>query len=263
MKKLILVVLAAPWIAFGTTVIDFPGPTTPTGVPCSAADPSCVLGGAPFAIYDVQLAAPMGGGTQWTLTIQTNYPVAIVGNTIPTVQWGVDGQFYSTSDFLIHWNGQDYGIVLAEHILAGSPVDSYVAGNLYQAPNIPFDIVLSGNPNSGGGPGVLPSSPRPNGPVWLAPGGNLLGAGVLTITAGGSGTPAQYTITDVFTAPAGFLASGDFQIEASSWVCFNGVIVGTGNFTTQIPEPGTLPLLVLILPAMGMWYFLERRRRKI
>jgi hypothetical protein len=196
----------------------------------------------------VQLTQPSGGNPNWTLTIETNYPTTISGNVIPPAQWGVDGQFYSTSDFLISWQGIDYGIVLAQHIKAGNPVDTYLPGSLYQAPNIPFDLVLSGDPNDLGAPGVLPSAPRRDSPVWLSPGGSLLGLGTVTVVSGGNGTPAQYTITDQFSAPADFLSTGSFQIEAASWVCFNGVIVGTGSFVNAaVPEPGTFALSLLAL----------------
>ena len=235
--------------------LSFPGPTTPLGVPCQASDPSCVVGGSPFAIFGIQLTQPSGGNPNWTLTIETNYPNTISGNMIPTVQWGADGQFYSISDVLINWQGVDYGIVLSQHIKAGNPADSYVAGNLYQAPNILFDLIFSGNPNDFGAPGLLPSAPRRDDPIWLAPGGTLRGNGTVTVVAGGNGTPAQYTITDQFSAPAGFLSNGTFQIEGSSWVCFNGVIVGTGSFVgAAVPEPGTL-----ILSAVGLLLLLRFR----
>jgi hypothetical protein len=250
-------------LSFATTSINIPGPTTPAGVPCLATDPTCVKGDpALYAIYGVQLT--QNTATNWTLNIETNYPAKITGNTIPNAQWGVDLQFYSISDFLIHWNGQDYGVVLSPHIKAGNTVDSYVGGNLYQAPNTQFDLVLSGTNNTIPlAPGVIPQSPRPDGPVWLAPGGTQLGTGTVTVAQGGNGTPAAYTITDQFTAPVNFLSAGDFQITASSWVCFNGVIVGGGTGGTaggtggQVPEPGTF---LLSLPVLLL--FARRLRQK-
>ena len=242
---------ATALLSFASPTFNFPGPTTPTGVPCNASDPTCVIGGeSQFGIYGAQLTQDTA--TSWTLNIETNYPAKIMGNLIPPAQWGVDLQFYSISDFLIHWNGLDYGIVLAQHIKAGSSVDGYVAGNLYQAPNTQFDLILSGTNNTLLAPGVVPQSPRPNFPVWLAPGGALLGSGTVTVAQTGSGTPATYTITDQFNAPTNFLSTGSFTIDASSWVCFNGVIVGSAS-DGQVPEPGTyllsLPvLLVFLLP---------------
>jgi hypothetical protein len=245
------------FLSFATTSLNFSGPTTPAGVPCLASDPTCVLGDPTlYAIYGVQLN--QNTATNWTLKMETNYPAKITGNTIPTAQWGIDLQFYSISDFLIHWNGQDYGIVLSPHIKAGNPVDSYVGGNLYQAPNTQFDLVLSGDPNILLAPGVLPGSPRQTGPVWLAPGGAQLGTGTVTVAQGGNGTPAAYTITDQFTAPVNFLSSGAVDITASSWVCFNGVIVGEASGGgSGVPEPSTF---LLSLPVLLL--FARRLRQK-
>jgi len=255
--KLLVVFAATAMLSFATPTYNFSGPTTPTGVPCMASDPTCVIGSASlYAIYGAQLT--QNTATTWTLSIETNYPATITGNVIPTAQWGVDLQFYSISDFLINWNGNDYGIVLSQHIKAGNTVDSYVGGDLYQAPNTSPDLIVSGTNNVVLSPGVLPSSPRPNQPVWLAPGGTQLGTGTVTVANTGSGTPAAYTITDQFSAPANFLSTGSFTIDASSWVCANGVIVGTGTVGGtggQTPEPGTF---LLSLPAL-LLLFLGRR----
>lgn len=220
------------------------GPTTVSGTPCIIGSAGCVMGGDQYDIFGAQLTQPTVGDPLWTLTIETNYPAAITGNTIPPAEWGVDLLLYSISDFLISWNGNDYGIVLAQHIKGSNPVDSYVAGGLYQAPNILQDLVLSGTNNTHLASGVLPDSPRPNFPVWLAPGGTQLGTGTITVAQTGSGTPAQYTITARFTAPDTFLASGVFTIDASSWVCANGIITGSGNFTSpsEVREPRTMGL---------------------
>jgi hypothetical protein len=192
--------------------------------------------------------------------METNYPATIPtpGSMIPTAIWGQDQLAYSISDVLFNWNGHDYGIVLSPHVKAGASVnDGYLAGDFYQAPNTAPDFVPSGLINSFNVTGILPSSPRPDFPIWLAPGGTLLGNGTVTIAAGGNGTPAQYTITDSFSAPGGLLASLFVQastvtvqastvtIDASSWPCANGVIVGNGTFTTtaSTPEPASFGLL--------------------
>jgi len=185
-------------------------------------------------LYGVQLTSPSSGNI-WTLTIELNYAMCkpgtsgcslsgtiIPGSVIPPGQWS-DGSYNSISDFLINWNNQDYAVVLAPHIQAGSSVASYVAGNLYQAPNTQFDEVYSGIPNDFGAPGVLTGSPERDLPVWIAAGGALLGAGTVSVALGGNGTPAMYTITDQFSAPDGFLATGDFTAIASTYLARMGL----------------------------------------
>jgi hypothetical protein len=240
-------------MAFATT-FNIVGPTTPSGIPCNVSDPGCV-NGTNFTVYGAQLTSPSAPNTNWTLTIEMNYPnnptPMTAGNVIPPELWQ-DGLLYSIADFLITSNGKDYGIVLATHIKGGVAVDSYQAGNLYQAPNTQFDLVLSGQ-QPPAPPGVLPlGSAHPGEPVWLAPGGTLLGTGTISVALGGNGTPAQYTITDVFSAPADFLSTGNFTAIADSFVCANGLAVGTGTFTGgagggETPEPGTFGLLSIPL----------------
>jgi len=262
----VLIILAAAGLSSYATTISFEGPTTPTGAPCAASDPACVIGGASFVLYGVQITQPSGANPFWTLTLETNYPALITGNVIPPAQWGVDLLSYSIADFMIHSNGVDYAIVLGQHIKAGVAVDSYVAGNLYQAPNVNPDFVPSGtNTTLFGTTGILPDSSRPNFPIWLAPGGTQVGAGTITVVQGGNGTPAQYTITDTFSAPAGFLDTGDFSISASSWACANGLIVGTGTFVGGesgqggVPEPSTL----LLFPTAFLLSVLLRRHYNV
>ena len=258
--KLTCIPLLTALAALGST-ISFIGPTTPTGTPCSVADPQCVIGGLPYAIFGAQLTQPTGSSNLWALTIETNYPTLISGNIIPPAQWGVDLLDYSIGDFMIHWNGNDYALVLAQHIKASNPVDNYAAGNLYQAPNVSPDFVPSGtNTTLFGTAGILPGSSRPNAPVWLAAGGTLIGNGTITVANNGSGTPAQYTITDTFTAFPGFLSTGDFSVSIASQSCANGMIVGGGgNFVggSSVPEPSTIYLfpaaLELVLLARISW----------
>jgi len=271
-------------MAFATTV-SF-GPSHATGfvgpefedntyTPCNVGDIGCVQGDASaFALYGVQLTSPSSGNI-WTLTIELNYAMCkpgtsgcslsgtiIPGSVIPPGQWS-DGSYNSISDFLINWNNQDYAVVLAPHIQAGSSVASYVAGNLYQAPNTQFDEVYSGIPNDFGAPGVLTGSPERDLPVWIAAGGALLGAGTVSVALGGNGTPAMYTITDQFSAPDGFLATGDFTAIASTYPCANGIGAGTGSFAGGnmggVPEPGTF---VLVAPALVLFWFGRRLFRE-
>jgi hypothetical protein len=178
------------------------------------------------------------------------------GNVIPPAPYGAFGPLYSISDFLINWNNTDYGIVLAPHVANGAALnDGYSAGNLYQAPNTTPDEVTAGSL------GIAGTASRENIPVWLAPGGTLLGTGTVSVVSGGNGTPAEYTITDTFFAPANFLATGNFSITDSSYPCANGLLLGVGNFlgTTGsfVPEPSTF---LLSFPALLL--FARRFARK-
>jgi hypothetical protein len=236
--------------AFAST-ITFSGPMDSNGIPCQAGSPHCVLGDPlEFNIFSAHVTQPTMSSPSWSLVIQTNYGAAIPGKTdvIPPFVWGADGNLYSISDFLITWNGNDYGIVLHSHVKAGATVDGYQAGSLYQT---------SGFQTSSA---VIPGSPRPNDNVWLAAGGSLLSptpGSVSGAQTGDGSTTGLYTITVQFSAPADFLSSGNFSIEMSSYVCANGLLIGTGNFGNSLspaapePEPGTFFLMgaaLLLLP---------------
>jgi hypothetical protein len=240
-------------------------------LPCAPADIGCVQGDVnSFGIYGAQLTLPGMGSANFTLTIELNYPrcnpgsqgctnqgTIAPGSIIPPGQW-TDQSFNSIADFLIHWNNQDYAVVLAPHIQAGNPVGAYVGGNLYQAPNTQFDETYAGVDNLFGGPGVLPKGQgeRSDQPVWLSPGGAQIGAGTVSVALGdttGHGFPVAYTITDVFSAPAGFLSSGAVTVFMSSYTCANGDVGGGGGGV--VPEPGTF---VLVAPALALFWFGRR-----
>jgi hypothetical protein len=213
-----------------------------------------VNGGAPYEVFVAQLTQPTGGNPDWVLTIETNYPTSISpGNVIPTVAWPANNLQYSIGDFLITWNGVDYGVVLSPHVQAGVAVDTgFQSGNLYQAPGFQLSST------------VLPVSPDPNQPVWLASVGTLLGAGTVTVAQTGDGnTTGMYTITDEFSAPPDFLSTGTFTIEFSPQVCANGLVTGTGSFAPQLtlPEPGTFSLMIPALLLVG--YRVCRRKREV
>ena len=243
--------------------ISFIGPTTPDGILCDPAAAHCI-NGTNYIVYGVQLSQPTAGNPLWTLTMEMNYPnfptPMVPGHIIPPEDWQGTGLF-STADFLIQWNNQYYGIVLAQHIANGVSVDSYQAGNLYQAPNTQFNLIPAGQVLT------IPPPFRPNQPVWLAPGGNLLGTGTVTVALGGNGTPAQYTITDQFSAPPDFLSTGDFTVIADSYVCANGLVVGTGSFVNgnngEVPEPGTFLLCIPALLVLGRRSFLHSVRHRL
>jgi hypothetical protein len=239
--KLFLLIGASAACAFAST-ITFTGPSAPV-----IGDP------LQFDIFYAKLTQPALPGTPWTLTIGTNYGAAIGGDpVVPGYQYGNVGVF-SIGDFLINWDGSLYGVALTSH-------DGYQAGDLYQVP---------GFQTSGSIMGVF--STRPNVAVELGAGGgtpfgsNLpLGTGTLSGAStgfNGSNGP-EFTLTDVFSAPAGFLSSGDFTIQMSSYACANGYITGTGNLaggtTGSVPEPGGL---LLAIPALALFLFCKERRR--
>jgi hypothetical protein len=193
-----------------------------------------------FALQGVQITQPTGSDPNFELTIETNYGAAIPGTTQVIPSYLVGGIAYEIGDFLISWEGNSYGVVLSDH-------DGYTAGDLYEAAGFQTSAQV-----------LAPvSSPRPSLPVWLDGGGVMAGTGVLSGAQTGDGTTsALYTITDSFSAPAGFLASGDFTIDMSSAICANGIVTGEATFSA--PEPGTVFLLMpalVLLPLVKRWAF--------
>jgi hypothetical protein len=206
----------------------------------SFTGPSDTIIGDPleFDIFGVQLTQPTAGNPDWVLMIETNYGVPIPGSTdvVPAYPYG-NGVSYGMGDFLITWDGNDYGIVLTPH-------DGYAAGDLYK---------VSGFQTSGEVMGIG-VSPRPFHPVLIDTGGSLQGIGFLSGAKTGNGTTsALYTITDTFSAPANFLSDGNFSIDISSYVCANGYITGTGQPPPppSVPEPSTFALMLPALLLIG------------
>ena len=157
--------------------------------------------------------------------------------------YAYEGVLFPISDFLISWNGNDYGIVLHPH-------DGYAAGDFYEAATFQTSKDVMG--------GQVPDIPRPELPVLLGQGGALLGAGTLAAAAnpGGNGvTSAMYVITDQFSAPSTFLSSGNFTIYASSYVCANGYITGTDPV---VPEPVSFLLVGSALLTLGLLHYRKR-----
>jgi hypothetical protein len=238
---------------------DFPRPGANYGLPCTPADPGCILGDPlAFEAFSLTLSQPTATNPNFVAVIKTNYPETIPGGTtlIPPHVYGDGSGPYSISDLLIVWKGVEYGVVLSPHI-SGGPVDGYVAGGLYKSPGI--------YRTSGDVMGVV--SPNPSHPVWLAasanPSANQLGSGTVTAAQTGDGvTAAKYTITVEFSAPADFLSTGDFLVDFTSWICANGLVTGpgtfTGNETGAIPEPSSL---VLCMPALLFFGIRVARRR--
>ena len=261
--KLTFLIAVTTTVMFGSTV-NFVGPSQPK-------PGSTIVIGNPLAyeVFGAQLTQPTGSNPNWVLQIETNYGANISGNTIPPYLYGDGTGPFSIGDFLIVWNGGDYGIVLSPHV-AGVAVDSYTAGNLYQASG----FVTSGDIMNTAGS----FSPNPGFNIWLSPGGTNrspttgsvsvaktgtgIDPGVGGVIQAGDGLPAEamYTITVMFSAPPGFLGTGNFSIDFSSYVCGNGDLTGGGNFPPPIatPEPGTL---LLVTPALLLFGFRLARKR--
>src|SRR5271156_2517587 len=103
------------------STITFSGPENTSGDPCTPGNEGCVIGTlSDYTIFGASLTQPATPTGDWVLTIDTNYPATIPNNStsIPTATWPADGAQYSISDFLITWQGNDYGIVLSPHVQA-------------------------------------------------------------------------------------------------------------------------------------------------
>ena len=246
-------------LTYATTITfvgpSYPNPTVPNfGLPCTLADVHCILGDPlAFEVFQASITQPTLANPNWVLQIQTNYGNE---NSTPLIPGSPDvvpnyfntqvGGTFGIGDAIFTSNGKIYGVVLHPH-------DGYLAGDLYQA----FGYQTSAQVEaSGPHNGIV----NPNGIVWIAAGGSLAGTGTLTGAQTGNGiTAARYTLTDQFSAPPDFLATGTtFGFYFTSYACANGVIVGSGGFTGGVPEPGTLALCVPALLLLG--FRLARQR---
>jgi hypothetical protein len=259
-----LVLLAATALTSFATSITFT--TTQTTIPGGAAD---------IKVFDATLAGPTAPGGLWTLTIDLNYDGTVSGNTFePFIgPGGGTTADYTIGDFLIEQTVNnvttDYGIPLSNH-LGGADGSNYTPGNLYQlGGTLSFQSFVTGGQKGFetsaqilAGPPVglvdLGLSPGTAGfPVWLAPGGTLDGTGTLTIKSnGGNGTTGpEYTVTDTFSAPTGFLPANDpFTVWVTSALCANGTVTGVGP-VSGVPEPGTLVMMISGLVLLGFAAF--------
>jgi hypothetical protein len=244
-------VFGAP-ITFTGPVFPKPGPTQ--GLPCNPVnDIGCIIGDPlVYEVFNAQLTAPTAGNPNWMLTIQTNYGDPLLDlipgspDVVPTFLYEPGGSAFSMGDFLFTWNGSFYGVVLHPH-------DGYQAGNLYQASG----FQTSGQLMAGKTFNIVNATF----PIWLAAGGTQQGTGTLTGAVTGDGVnTGKYTLTANFSAPAGFLGTGSFGIDFSSYVCGNGVLIG--SFTSggggDVPEPTTL---LLCLPGLLLVGFRQHTRR--
>jgi len=137
-------------------------------------------------------------------------------------------------------------------------------------------------PSFGGPYGLNLSGGRAGEPVWINPDDmnkisstsglniqlNACSASVQT-SLGVFGTPdlgdpncggvyGLYTITDTFTAPVGFLSSGVFSFEFSSFLCANGLIIASSS---SVPEPRTVSLLMLCILLLAARITRSRKAR--
>lgn len=243
-------------VAASAASVTFVGPTP--------AKPGSLIIGDPleYEVFGATLTQPTAGDPNWNLTIRTNYgdPTKnlISGSPaiIPPFLYGDGSGPFTIGDFLILWNGNNYGVALTSH-------DGYAAGNLYRAG--PAGYLTSGQIMDNPNPPFDKHSPNPSHNVLLAPGGTLLGTGILSGSQTGDGaTAAKYTLVIQFSAPANFLGTGDFSIDFSSYACANGILMGTGTFTGggggDIPEPSTLFLSVPVL--LAGFHFARKHRRR-
>jgi hypothetical protein len=275
LKKSLLLLTVTALSSFATTLTF-----TTTQDPNQASGPGTINGGAlDYEVFGASLTQPTSPGGLWTLTIELNYYSGAGGggvsgnNFLPFVGPGgglVDD--YTVGDFLIEQTVNntvtDYGIVLSNHINSSAYATSnYTVGDLYEIPGTfvsPSDYGFETSQDILNGPPIgivaLGSSPgeSPGGgsfPTWLAPGGTLEGSTAgFTIAQTGNGiTSAMYTVTDTFSAPANFLADGNFTIDMTSAICANGVLTGTGPFPppSTVPEPGTTTMVISGLVLLG------------
>ena len=208
-----------------------------------------------YKVFGVFLNVPSPIPGAYTLTIQTNYgfnqgvvmPVPGHPDLIPPFIFG--SQFFGMSDFLMSWNGRDYGLVLSPH-------DGYNVG-LYQ-------LCFSCSFETSGQVMGIGLSPRPNYNVYIAPGSTnlipnstLIGnVNSLVVSKTGDGiNSSMYTIVETFNSPLGFLVDQPFHIEYSSYVCANSYVSGNSN---DVPEPGAM---LLTGPAL-LWIGSRRMQRR-
>jgi len=216
-----LVILTVTAVAAFATTITFPNPNF--GIPGDTIGDPLI-----YDIQDVKLTTQTTPGGPWTLMVDTNYGTPLPGasEVVPSF---MDGSLtFFMADVLIQQGNNFYGIVLHSH-------DGYSAGNLYSSSGFQKATQFTTNP------------------VLLNAGGTLLGTGTETAQQNGSvrtpgyGTTfAEFTVTVTFNAPANFLGSAPFNLDASSATCGNGFLMGA------VPEPGTLALMASALLGLGL-----------
>jgi hypothetical protein len=256
--KLLCVLALCTLPTFASSYV-FTSPSCP-----APADPSCIFGDPlQFKVFGAVITSPTASDPNWELSIQTNYLTTIAGSGAGTVSPGTfdfagfpftqgPHGLFSVGDFLITWDGNQYGVALSPH-------DGLQVGSLYQVPSFLTAADVMNDPLTGQliaptGP-VLPyAAHRSDIPVWLGPGGTVLGGGTLSGAKTGDGVnSALFTLTDSFSAPAGFLGDGNFSVDFSSFVCANGFLI-----EDTVPEPGTFGLLGAAILLVGVRWARQR-----
>lgn len=250
-SRTLAVLLLSSCAAWATTY-SRQGPTYAKGPNegklCTPGTAFCVIGDERFyQVWSADLVTSDTLGVPWLLTIATNYgdPSKTI---LPGTPYAYEGVNFTNGDFLIMWNSLLYGIALSAH-------DGYTPGNLYRTDS----YQTSGSIMSG----LVSDVPNPSHPVLIGAGGNLIGAGTMSSARTGDAvTAAAYTITVSFTPPTGFLATGPFSIDFSSYACANGVLHGTGERDPGVPEPATGLLLASGLIVLGAARTIRVRKQR-
>jgi hypothetical protein len=243
------------------------GPSNFQGTNCTLFQAGCIAAGDPQP-YDIFSATiTNNGNNNWTVSVQTNAPVGGAPPTFSSLAFG-DALFQSGVDSNgtpIYW-----GLSLGSYTNGLS-----TQGDLYEEKFLPArgstQLVASDYPDVylTAGQAGYPAG-RTNEPVWINNQnmndvGASTGFGVScwngsafvalptpTCLNGGNmgGTGFYlYTITDSFNAPSSFLSGNNFSFEVASYVCANGLIIGSGS--SGVPEPRWLFLIVPAFLLLG------------
>jgi hypothetical protein len=277
-------------------------PISAGGGNCSPPSPTCALVGdaSDYQIFSMTLTelTNTASGSTWNLDVQTNYPGGTFppgsnpGTELQDIQYdGFAGNSFQTfpgyfniGDLLIYSSTDGTfatasslgGVVLSDHIGSGGTVTTTPGSLILNTNDLETScFALTGNTTCS----PISGMPRPNDPVWLLNGNQTSGfttgteseiafsnasvPGTLP-TGCTSGTQAEFTVCDNFSAPANFLSSaylggGTPLFDITSFVCDNGVLNGSSGVLGSggVPEPRGLFLLIpgLLLAA----YFVRRR----
>lgn len=280
--RLLVLISVSSLAAFGSSVsYTFNGMQEPSGNPlgpsnfqgttCSPSASGCIEGTAPLGPYGP------GGTTAYlyefdgpvTLSYSSSTGMWTLNYSVFTPYSGIEGfSSLAFGDPLISYNGTNYALAVGSALDPALGNDGYptdTAGDLYVAKSgyqYPDSMDAYCDPSTcpyltpGDLPGGFPGG-RVDEPVWVDPNNmNVAGTGSLTYSCASSNGvvctnyngAALYTINDTFNAPTGFLSSGIFSIEISSYVCANGLIIGS------VPEPRGLFLIIPVILLLG-WCF--------
>ena len=242
-----------------------------TGDPTGTQWTLTIQTNSPNAYIDAQnhggtpIPAIFGDGLiQWG-TDQNGEPInwgVAIGSSQPDPNTTLPSQITTAGAlYKVNFNSGQNTVKYTYDSAIGSQPEMYLVAGAGNGPYVPGQT---------GGPfGLNLSGSRVNVPVWINPNdmtaistsGNSLNiqqqlCGSTVHTAPGvfstpdAGDPncgagtlySLYTITDTFTAPVGFLSSGVFSFEFSSFICDNGLIIGS---QTAVPEPRSITFVLI------------------